>query len=74
MSIGGFLCKLIGMEKRIVKIYCPHCLSAFGKEKLLFESIGATGDIRIKCKGCKNLIRINLNTRQSLEPIDMQMC
>lgn len=47
-------------EKKMTKIFCPYCRS-LGRDKLLFQVDSNTnGTVIIKCRGCKNLVKIDL--------------
>lgn len=44
-----------------VDVYCPICLK-YGRHKLLFQKQPtAKGIIHIKCRGCKETIKIDLD-------------
>ena len=47
-------------QEKLHKIYCPYCMKQ-GRDKLLFQVDKATtGTVIIKCRGCRNLIKIEL--------------
>ena len=47
-------------EIKMTKIFCPYCRNQ-GRDKLLFQADSKTnGTIIIKCRGCRNLIKIEL--------------
>ena len=45
---------------KVKNYYCPIC-KKYGKDKLLLQGQDLDGIIIIKCRGCKNLIRLKLN-------------
>lgn len=46
----------------IENVYCPVCKARANREKLLFrKSPGAKGIIEINCRGCKEVIKIELD-------------
>ena len=50
------------------KIYCPHC-KKYGRDKLLFQvNKVTTGKVIIKCRGCRNLVTIELVKGEPKEP------
>lgn len=47
-------------ELKMNKIYCPYCMKQ-GRDKLLFQTDSKTnGTIIIKCRGCRNLIKVEI--------------
>lgn len=41
--------------------YCPFCLREYGRKKLLFQyEDGTKGKFGIRCRGCKNIIRVEI--------------
>ena len=45
---------------KLKNVYCPVC-EGHGRKKLLFQiEEKAQGKINIKCRGCKEIIRIDL--------------
>ena len=47
-------------QEKLKKIYCPYCRNQ-GRDKLLFQvDINTNGTVIIKCRGCKNLVKIDL--------------
>ena len=50
------------------KIYCPYCRK-YGRDKLLFQADKTTtGKVIIKCRGCRNLVTIELVKGEPKEP------
>lgn len=46
-------------------VYCPVCKARANREKLLFKKApGASGTIFINCRGCKEVIKIELSKRE----------
>lgn len=45
----------------IENVYCPVCKARANREKLLFKKTpGTSGTILINCRGCKEVIKIEL--------------
>lgn len=45
-------------------VYCPICRQNVGRNKLLFKkSPGAKGKVKIVCRGCKNEVEIDLESK-----------
>ena len=43
-------------------VYCPVCKARANREKLLFKKApGSSGTIYINCRGCKEVIKIELS-------------
>lgn len=49
------------MDKQLVDVYCPNCIERYGRKKLLFKrSPDSKGTVSITCRGCKGIIKIEL--------------
>lgn len=49
------------MDNQFVDVYCPNCIERYGRKKLLFRrSPDSNGAVSIMCRGCKDIIKIQL--------------
>lgn len=49
------------MDNQLVDVYCPNCIERYGRSKLLFKcSPDSKGIVNIICRGCKNVMKIEL--------------
>lgn len=49
------------MDKPFVDVYCPNCIKRYGRKKLLFQrSPDSKGTVSIMCRGCKDVMKIQL--------------
>lgn len=49
------------MDNQFADVYCPNCFERYGRRKLLFRrSLDSKGAVSIMCRGCKGIIKIQL--------------
>ena len=49
------------MAEETINVFCPVC-SGYGRQKLLFQKDKESkGTIRIRCRGCRETITVNLD-------------